>query len=102
MTLSHNHGFTPEIPHVNVFIAAFTTANARRRLYHTLLGLGERVIYFDTDSVVYEYEESDHEHYTPQLGNNLGQWTDELGEGEFIERFVSSPAHLSPTRAGKW
>ena len=90
LTLSHNQGFSPEIPHVNVFIAAFTTANARRRLYRTLLGLGERVIYFDTDSVVYEYDESDSNRYIPELGNNLGQWTNELNEGEFIERFVSS------------
>ena len=90
LTLSHSQGFSPEIPHVNVFIAAFTTANARRRLYRTLQGLGERVIYFDTDSVVYEYDESDHDRYKPELGNNLGQWTNELGEGEFIERFVSS------------
>ena len=35
-------------------------------------------------------DESDHERYTPELGNNLGQWTNKLGEGEFIERFVSS------------
>ena len=90
LTLSNAQGFTPEVPHVNVFIAAFTTANARRRLYQTLLGLGRRVIYFDTDSVVYEYDESDSDRFIPDMGNNLGQWTNELGEGEHITRFVSS------------
>ena len=90
LTLGHAEGFTPEIPHVNVFIAAFTTANARRRLYEALLGLGRRVIYFDTDSCVYEYDENDTSRYVPEIGNNLGQWTNELEEGEYIERFVSS------------
>ena len=90
LTLAHASGFTPEIPHVNVFIAAFTTSNARRRLYQTLLGLGDRVIYFDTDSVVFEYDETKPDCYKPQLGNNLGQWTNELEEGEHITRFVSS------------
>ena len=90
LTLEHSEGFTPEIPHVNVFIAAFTTANARRRLYRTLLGLGERVIYFDTDSCVFEYDETDSDSYKPELGNHLGQWTNELKEDEYIAKFVSS------------
>jgi hypothetical protein len=37
----------------NEYIAAFTTANARLRLYEMLDKLGESVIYFDTDSIVY-------------------------------------------------
>ena len=90
LTLGHADSFTPEIPHMNVFIAAFTTANARRRLYQALLGLGERVIYFDTDSCVFEYDENDSSCYTPKIGNNLGEWTNELDEGEYIVRFVSS------------
>jgi hypothetical protein len=82
-------GFLPEMSHVNVFIAAFTTSNARRRLYKVLLGLGRRVIYFDTDSVVYEYDDRVTE-YSPDMGDHLGQWTDELKEGEHITKFVSS------------
>jgi hypothetical protein len=37
----------------NIFIAAFTTANARLRLYEMLDKLGKSVAYYDTDSIVY-------------------------------------------------
>lgn len=87
---TYSNGFLPEMSHVNVFVAAFTTSNARRRLYEALHGLGERVLYFDTDSVVYEYTESNEEEYKPPLGNHLGEWTNELGPDEFITKFVSS------------
>ena len=87
---THSEGFLPEMTHVNVFIAAFTTANARSRLFNVLHSLGERVIYFDTDSVVYEYTEGDDKQYTPDMGDHLGQWTNELGSNQFISRFVSS------------
>jgi len=86
----HSEGFLPEMSHVNVFVAAFTTANARSRLFHVLHKLGRRVLYFDTDSVVYEYDESNPQQYKPDMGDHLGQWTDELKEGQFIQRFVSS------------
>jgi hypothetical protein len=36
----------------NIFIAAFTTANARLRLYEMLDKLGKSVAYYDTDSIV--------------------------------------------------
>ena len=38
---------------VNVVIAAFTTAYARLKLYDLLDLLQERVLYYDTDSVIY-------------------------------------------------
>jgi hypothetical protein len=37
----------------NVYIAAFTTSNARLRLYDMLDKLGQSVAYYDTDSIVY-------------------------------------------------
>jgi hypothetical protein len=37
----------------NVYIAAFTTSNARLRLYNMLDKLGQSVLYYDTDSIVY-------------------------------------------------
>jgi hypothetical protein len=37
----------------NIFIAAFTTANVRLRLYKMLDILGESLVYYDTDSFVY-------------------------------------------------
>ena len=85
-----SEGFLPEMSHVNVFIAAFTTANARSRLFNVLHNLGRRVLYLDTDSVVYEYDERNLREYTPDMGDHLGQWTDELKKDQFISRFVSS------------
>ena len=38
----------------NVFVAAFTTCNARLKLYSYLEKLNKQVLYFDTDSVVYK------------------------------------------------
>ena len=40
-------------PNLNVFVACFTTAWARLRLYEALPLLGERVLYYETDSVIY-------------------------------------------------
>ena len=41
---------------VNVVIAAFTTAYARLKLYDLLDLLQERVLYYDTDSVIYVHK----------------------------------------------
>ncbi|KAJ8019801.1 putative DNA polymerase [Holothuria leucospilota] len=74
----------------NVFIAAFTTAQARLKLYSYLERLDRRVLYFDTDSIIYV---STPEAWDPPIGNFLGDMTDELrkpyGEGSYITEFVS-------------
>ena len=70
---------------VNVVIAAFTTAYARLKLYDLLDLLQERVLYYDTDSVIYVHEPGKTE---PPLGNYLGDLTDELN-GDYITSFVS-------------
>ena len=43
----------------NVVIAAFTTAHARLKLYGVLEQLDRRVLYFDTDSIMYTSKEGD-------------------------------------------
>ncbi|KAJ8032374.1 putative DNA polymerase [Holothuria leucospilota] len=74
----------------NVFIAAYTTAQARLKLYSYLECLDDRVLYFDTDSIIYVSRVGT---YDPPLGNFLGDMTDELtkpfGEGSYITRFVA-------------
>ena len=62
-------------PNINVFIAAFTTAYARLKLYEALELLGERVLYFDTDSVIYTWKPG--QSHVP-LGNYLGDFTNEI------------------------
>ena len=70
---------------VNVVIAAFTTAYARLKLYDLLDLLQERVLYYDTDSVIYLHKP---DKPNPPLGNYLGDLTDELN-GDYITSFVS-------------
>lgn len=72
----------------NVVLAAFTTAQARLKLYELLEGLQERVLYFDTDSVVYIHREGS---WNPPLGDYLGQLKDET-KGVPITSFVSGGA----------
>ena len=71
---------------VNVVIAAFTTAYARLKLYDLLDLLQERVLYYDTDSVIYVHQPGKPD---PPLGNYLGDLTDELDAGDYITSFVS-------------
>lgn len=74
---------------VNIFIACFTTCNARLELYKALDMLNERVLYFDTDSVVYKWKPG-----LPKIesGNYLGEFTSELDKDEHIKEFVAAGA----------
>ena len=78
-------GFVEENNKVNIVIAAFTTAYARLKLYDLLDLLQERVLYYDTDSVVYVHEPGKPD---PPLGDYLGELTDELN-GDYITTFLS-------------
>jgi hypothetical protein len=75
---------------VNVVVAAYTTAMARLELYKYLEQLGERVLYYDTDSVIFVSRENDWE---PPIGDFLGDLTDEMadyGPGSHITEFVNA------------
>ena len=72
----------------NVFIAAFTTSLARFKLYDALDFLGDRVLYYDIDSVIYKTERGQDK---LPLGIFLGQFTDEI-DGDVIVEFCSGGA----------
>ena len=57
-------------------MACFTTCWARLRFYEALDLLKERVVYFDTDSVVFIHKPNMPD---PPLGDYLGDFKDELG-----------------------
>ena len=78
--------FVEEKGKVNIVIAAFTTAYARLKLYDLLDLLQERVLYYDTDSVIYVHEPGKPD---PPLGDYLGDLTDELDAGDYITTFIS-------------
>ncbi|XP_074653614.1 uncharacterized protein LOC141907771 [Tubulanus polymorphus] len=77
----------------NVVLAAFTTAHARLKLYSYIEPLDSRVLYMDTDSVIYIAKPG---MYDPPTGIFLGDMTDELegdyGVGSYITEFVSGGA----------
>ena len=66
----------------NVFIVMFTMAHARLKFYAALDTLQERVLYYDTDSVIYRWWPGQ---VNLPLGNLLGQFTDELGGNPIVE-----------------
>jgi len=76
----------PVSPNLNIFVACFTTCWARLRLYAALEQLGERVLYYDTDSVIYWTDENQS---IPVLGDYLGEFTSELDKEDYIVEFVS-------------
>ena len=77
----------PVQTNVNIFIACFTTSYARLKFYNALDTLQERVLYFDTESVIYTKKR--HETSIP-TGNYLGEYTNELDEGDHIVEFVAA------------
>ncbi|GBO41393.1 hypothetical protein AVEN_3272-1 [Araneus ventricosus] len=76
--------FVPQDTSTNIFLAAFTTCYARLKLYSELERLGRAVLYFDTDSIIYQTDGQN----DPPTGNFLGDFTDEL-DGRIITSFVS-------------
>jgi G:T-mismatch repair DNA endonuclease (very short patch repair protein) len=77
------------LPTVNVAIASYVTAQARLKLYSYLEDLGDRVLYYDTDSVIYVSRNNEPD---VPIGQFIGDMTDELeayGPGSYITHFVS-------------
>ena len=93
----NSEDFEPQSINTNVTIASFCTSRARLKLWSVMNKLGERVLYHDTDSIIFSAKDGE---YIPPLGEYLGQLTNELTckelgckqkdcSGHFIEEFVS-------------
>jgi hypothetical protein len=76
------------LPTTSVAIACFTTSNARLRLYKELEKLDKRVIYMDTDSIIYEFNK---ELYNVPEGNYLGEWESETDDKPIHEFVAIAP-----------
>jgi len=74
---------------INIFVACFTTCWARLKLYQEGLSQLEpdQVLYFDTDSIIYSCQEGQK---SLPLGDYLGEFTDELEDGDHIVEFASA------------
>lgn len=87
ITYKKKQAFSTIPKSTNIAVAAFTTAYARLRLYEALEILGERVLYTDTDSII--FVDSKRSPVDLVCGPFLGDLTDEL-DGDTITEFVST------------
>ena len=88
--------FEPVDVKTNVIVAAFCTTWARLKLWAAMEKINHRVIYHDTDSIIYSFLPND---YCLPTGQYLGELTDELScdklncvgckTGHYIVEFVS-------------
>src|SRR5271155_3486706 len=62
----------------NIYIVYFTSVWARLRLYDMIDKIGRNVCYMDTDSVVDTEDESNKYIFEQEIGDSLGEWSDEL------------------------
>ncbi|CAG2185008.1 unnamed protein product [Mytilus edulis] len=76
----------------NVVLAAYTTSQARLKLYSYLEQLGQRVLYADTDSIVFTVKEGEWE---PSLGDYLGDLTDEVPENKITHFVTGGPKNYA-------
>ena len=97
LEFKNSDDFDPSNNNTNVLISAFCTCWARLELWIIMNSLGNRVLYHDTNSIIFSV--SDKDSYIPELGDYLGQLTNELSckeigcrgcdEGHWITEFVS-------------
>ena len=81
----HKEGFIDTSGITNVVIAAYTTAQARLKLYQYLERLDRRALYADTDSIIFTIAPGEWE---PELGDYLGDLTNEIPDND-IDTFVT-------------
>ncbi|CAB3978336.1 uncharacterized protein LOC108915498 [Paramuricea clavata] len=82
------------LPNRNVIIASFVTAYARLELLQYLLKLGENVLYYDTDSVIF-IEDREKGKFL-ETGEYLGQMTDELVEKKTTAKWIGQFCSAGP------
>ena len=88
-----------EADYISEITAIFTTSNARMRLYDFLSWMHPtQLIYCDTDSCYYLYDETNplhkkagDKHPTIKFGSGLGQWNDEF-KGSYATEMVCAVA----------
>lgn len=96
---------------MNIAIAAFVTAHARLRLWTEMKKLGKRVVYHDTDSIIYEYDAN--AEYNIECGRYLGEWEHEkpglpinafvsTGPKTYAYRYLSKPMPVNEAPLAEW
>lgn len=88
MRWKYAESFANSNTNTNVVIAAYTTAQARLKLFSYLDNLGQRALYADTDSVIFTAKDGE---WKPVLGDYLGDMTDEV-PGNEVNVFMTGGA----------
>ena len=91
----------------NIFLASFTTMFARARLYMTLNQMNRKILYFDTDSIIFSCQGEEDLKKLP-IGEWLGFLVNELegseksGKGGIVEFISAGPKNYAyRTASGK-
>ena len=104
LRFSDDIDYNIEADYISEVTAVFTTANARLRLYSMLDWLDpSQIIYCDTDSVIFIYDEKKSDHKYPSndtkdkpanltFGNCLGAWENEMSGNCYINEIVVAGA----------
>jgi hypothetical protein len=80
--------FINPVPHGNVWLAAAVTAWARITLHKQMLRIGpERLVYCDTDSIIFLWPEDGEK----LSGVGLGHWTDEYPNHDIKQVYALAP-----------
>ena len=82
MTYNFKDQFVNNLKNTNIFVACFTTSHARLMLYKKSDYLKEKVLCFNTDSIIYADDGTKH----LETGDMLGDMTNELS-GKKITKF---------------
>ncbi|MCW4344201.1 MAG: hypothetical protein N0E48_12745 [Candidatus Thiodiazotropha endolucinida] len=103
MDWNYKDDFVESSSRTNVVIAAYTTAQARLKLFSYLKPLGRRVCYCDTDSIIFTTSPG---LWEPQLGDYLGDLTDEEPGNTILKFVTGGPKNyaytlLKPNKKGK-
>ena len=85
MTYNFKDQFVNNSKNTNVYIACFTSSHTRLMLYNKLDYLNEKVLYFDTNSIIY----ADDGTKNVKTGDTLGDMTNEIS-GKGITNFIST------------
>ena len=91
MTYNFKDQFVDNLKNTNIYIACFTTSHAGLMLYNKLDYLQEKVLYFDTDSIIYVDDCTK----TVKTGDMLGEMNHELSGKKSLISYQQDQSHIA-------
>lgn len=75
-----------ESRNLSLITGAYVVAQARLLLYDIMCKLGDRLLYTDTDSVIFIHSDDPND-FNPSIGSNIGELSDEVDTDSIITEF---------------